>query len=1552
MLERYFRLFNKERYLKLLDNFKEQDIASFLKELRGKITTTLQSHFLSIQARPFFLKPNTEGEPFTNFDAEPRQIVQLKQLINALYHAQLAFEDLQSVNFRDGNKKIQDAKKLYYKTIEHGYKASYLLTHLDIDFNEIFKSEIQRALQLLAPVKAFADSYKDGAIEFTSAVKNYPIGYKAGLTGGIAIAQMKPNNDGNYDYDFLAHFGAVLPGYIQQLTAYLHRYGPQITTYQPTIDKAKLDELQEQAFKLLNSIENLQSDDLFISFKALNYIRIIREIINLSTSSLEQIGYANKSSQDIIRHNMRRLKYELLPELFSLADRLEDETLLSPGTLSRPLMTHIKPFYQLMCGYAAKVVDFAAEGEELQTIEDTHFVNLRLEKTRQRIATCRSNVKKLDSAQAAFNNFFAVIENHQYKSYSLLNLPREQKEILKLHYKFLLPYVKAIDPELSNLIIRDLLDNKVYTRKLTRPVRLFTGEAEAVAVASLLPLKAKLQTALTKELATNTLHIELNNDIIYSVENYDNVDIYPYKKKSELTSFNEAKILGINPASIDQQHLTFSRDPDNVWIINSEALTLEQTEALAHYYERKFLQLKETQTALINFLTFLSDVHQNPNKEVDKPKVKAQLRRWYSLFQPYLVENLPIAKKAREQDKAIIELLSDKFLLKDGLKPTTVIDCFTDENVTPILAHFECMLATAKERANLYTQLTVQKYENKVCAQELHPDTNISARANFVLKHTEYSKAIASYRESLFKLTHVFNKTLRGKLKPAAEGLPFPEVENAELVHFEAQQALGIKRIFNALFHIEKICRELESLDQKGSQSLYVYHLIQAKGHIDDILDHAKALANDPHFALIGAELKDQAIVIYNAFMKQKDTYVVGSEEVKLTEPRYQNKIVKYSGLWYSLRSFMLIPEHINAALYNQDLSDETKKQVNERTKLAALNIEGIIENSNSYFNLLLQTPTMYRLYKELKAKLEQFTQLSYEAAMDHLEELNNDLFVRILKETDEWEDRLGLEPGLLAKPMKAVLDEFHQGLIEPLNLDSQEHLSLLCTLAPLTHRVEAAKDRLKAATAKMLPLKNDPALTIDIDALTDDKFTPEKISLANKYALVRAFTQEVKLYLNFNSGLPPSILANEINKARLIKLYKALQPILLAERHKLGWVSQPVEPQFQGIEDFLQHHVPIPPSIGESPKQPEVDGEGFIKFTSDKFQPTDDNALEIELEDFSIESRRLKEIATSTRKEADAFKNIVGMAKTLLHHYEGEDNSIQFEIATLQGRIAYLENCKDEQHNQNEVIRENYTKRAFAREFNRLTSRYSLYHLREEYNTALGNFLSTKELQIIEEAKLAQDINAEIKRLLEAQVEEFERLNYSKYIQFEAVVSALEQFKAYLGKANREIGSAELIRNSDGKKRTLFYETAETLQLKTDLIDPLIKIASSKAPIERRLADIKAEVEKPSFIATMQKHRHYNTFSFAWIKQCIISLLSALNLYTPKYKTLLKNLENTVEQNSLISISSATNSSANRFGLFGTGTSNNIDRGYVLPQPIIPNHDEHQPPNPIPAFN
>lgn len=145
-------------------------------------------------------------------------------------------------------------------------------------------------------------------------------------------------------------------------------------------------------------------------------------------SSLEQIGELSESSQDLIRDKLAQLKYEVLPTLFGLVDKIEDYAMLKPGTLSVPLMEKIKSLYEKILYLPKKAIDFKTKGEELLEIEDSQFIELRLEMTYKRIDKANKTLYRIQKASIACTQFFALLKDTRYNNLRLYQLPPERKE--------------------------------------------------------------------------------------------------------------------------------------------------------------------------------------------------------------------------------------------------------------------------------------------------------------------------------------------------------------------------------------------------------------------------------------------------------------------------------------------------------------------------------------------------------------------------------------------------------------------------------------------------------------------------------------------------------------------------------------------------------------------------------------------------------------------------------------------------------------------------------------------------------------------------------------------------------------------------------------------------------------------------------------------------------------------------------------------------------------------------------------------------------------------
>ena len=289
------------------------------------------NHF-SERLRGQFESTRGDREPFTDYAEAPEQISQIKKIINALYHVEKALVELEAREFRDVAYYAVRAKVgIPEDIVLHVYEAAMLATHLDIDLSAMFGEELaQMTSRLAAFQNTAAVVFGKKTMDVLSTIDLSKLPHQVGVAAGTVVDLMGLK-DGDVDYDFITKFSAVLPDYINQLTKHIQTATSDVSVYQPTINKKKLAALKDVSLKLLQELEKISGSSIFMPLKTLNFIYIINHAVTLSMSIFEQIGHLNTSSQDYVRDKLKLLKYDLLPELFGLADKIEQNALLRPG---------------------------------------------------------------------------------------------------------------------------------------------------------------------------------------------------------------------------------------------------------------------------------------------------------------------------------------------------------------------------------------------------------------------------------------------------------------------------------------------------------------------------------------------------------------------------------------------------------------------------------------------------------------------------------------------------------------------------------------------------------------------------------------------------------------------------------------------------------------------------------------------------------------------------------------------------------------------------------------------------------------------------------------------------------------------------------------------------------------------------------------------------------------------------------------------------------------------------------------------------------------------
>ena len=166
-----------------------------------------------------------------------------------------------------------------------------------------------------------------------------------------------------------------------------------------------------------------------------------------------------------------------------------------------------------------------------------------------------------------------------------------------------------------------------------------------------------------------------------------------------------------------------------------------------------------------------------------------------------------------------------------------------------------------------------------------------------------------------------------------------------------------------------------------------------------------------------------------------------------------------------------------------------------------------------------------------------------------------------------------------------------------------------------------------------------------------------------------------------------------------------------------------------------------------------------------------------------------------------------------------------------------------------------------------------------------------------------AEDIDKKLGRLLREKVRAFKRENYTNYAHLNEIMVVIERLDDYVCKA---AGAVD--------RKDFSFENDHTLETKSTLVRALKSLSKDPSKsITDRLDNLKEFIHGPTFETRMVAHHHYESFTFFWLKQCVIKLVELIGLYTPEHKKCFKRLLHVVDNPS---------ATASQYGFFSTSMS------------------------------
>ena len=905
--------------------------------------------FRKLEFSPYLKKKLLEAPTYQNnglilfelIKTDPVHLSQTKKVINALKLLERAlsnceklpseFDHIDSVNC--SIPLIQSLGPI----VNDLYDSAQLLTHPDFNM-----SVFEEMFSFLKPMYAKVSSMlplPSTLIPNLSEKDHVNLARKAGYGVGFAVNQLQPyEHNGDVDYAFLTEFGGHIPGYLNALSEFIQKSGPDLKEYvldinqENKIDKQKLKALEKNALKLLHALDALRSGDLLASINVLNYAHIIRNTIDLTQAIFKELGHLTDSSQVTICKALHKLKYDGLAPLSSIFDRLQTELMLDSDYLSKNFVDLIGPWYNELISITEKVVDFSENRSNLVTLDEPRFVEARLESADREKMLDKQKIDLLDMDSQILADF--VSELNTIVGTGTFGDHLKKKRLIE-DYRVLQPYAEIFSPGVSNELIRNLNNAQCISTDLFTKVGV---------------LRTKINEHLSQLKATREFHSRLVDNLILSVQNgvRDRCGLIKMDVDPTTRSFSEL-FHQLSPEAVVENLIILYRDKlyfanrktKDIKEINKPDCTEDaQAEAIDKRYnfeklvlqvgdsfkiagpteldlitsitgrlfrtmvvqpwpldeknifdldlskcseleqeQKLFLKcetLKRAKFAYESFLQLIVAYEGNIPFSVLDLDEKEILRKYYALFQPMLVSALRVKPDIQKIDKQLIHALSGK---KQTFNDPLVISTIRSLS-TPFLEIINSKLQTYE------AQLKTLEVKNKPSLVKsnalLSENKTLEERERYLIKDTlGYAVVISQLKEQLENLFDVIEPCIRSTyLIAETKGLPYPELEDKTKLFQQPAQVIFYKQLKNALYYLEQAKTALVDLKDVDKPSFSDKTYGWLMGHHS--LNLIAGVQLDKLDSLL--EVKDVLLNIYNAYdlisTATENTFLPGASNI------------------------------------------------------------------------------------------------------------------------------------------------------------------------------------------------------------------------------------------------------------------------------------------------------------------------------------------------------------------------------------------------------------------------------------------------------------------------------------------------------------------------------------------------------------------------------------------------------------------------------------------------------------------------------------------------
>ena len=714
-----------DSYRKLIESFKDNGYSRYVAEIRGFILQSLTGKECHLNLLPedyiptdlirgkYFCKEIKayllQSPPYRNFAQEPTEIIQLKKMLNALYHTQIALEGFERLDISEKKLTHILAPVIYENfkqsgIMDHAYEASTLFTQLDPQFLSVFMPELDTLKKLVLLLKQQTDSVSEDTEEKIEQVKAHFTAYQAGRLAGIGIEQLSSNRR-QIDFGFVATMFSKAPQYIDQLTQMIRHYSGELSEAERRIDDNEIKRLQEGAIKIIEGLDDLyNSNRLTMPFKVLRYIRMIREIIALAHSITNQVCYANDSTQEALANKMVHLKYDLLQQLFELTDKIEDYGMFTPGLISKPLMVHMEKMYGSLAYYVGNVVEFPKHGKDLARLNDSTFKQRRIAAIEKRLQTHKTKQLQCEKAKAVLEKFYQCID--AYPDTKIYSLEQTVRQDLEKEYRLIQPLMQAYDEVLHQRIVAAFAAEEPQGWVDWAKDKACSLVGRGCETTNWLQtLKPDLEKILSSQCASVDFREAIASSLIASI-NAQVVAVSPYRKAFKIACVDERALIKASTEVTDRKEQGSRLLCADEAFDSNAAINAENGYQLQERYR---YQLDSLEKALCAYQDFKKSCAQADPYQWSSKK-RHQLLEYYRVFQPWLYTKNDDIK---DIDQAVLAIISPH-------PSFTKLD-ITKASFTNFFPEFSSMLCDYKrfyeQRIVFWSGYTARKENNEQQSQ-------------------------------------------------------------------------------------------------------------------------------------------------------------------------------------------------------------------------------------------------------------------------------------------------------------------------------------------------------------------------------------------------------------------------------------------------------------------------------------------------------------------------------------------------------------------------------------------------------------------------------------------------------------------------------------------------------------------------------------------------------------------------------------------------------------------------------------------------------------------